>query len=203
MNNAFGEYESHSILAGGQDYWLSKEEWEALNRFIKTREGLIPQVLKNIKMGKRDIELNESDLRLFNLIGDKFIYANDKILYHLPFIIEEVDGKFKLIPLEHELTTSGMSFGQAITALKEGKKVSRVGWNGKGMFIFKQIPANIGLDIIPKMQSVPDSVKETMLKTQTNLNYRNQCVLVDAEGNVDNWSPSISDCFAEDWLINF
>lgn len=28
-----------------------------------------------------------------------------------------------------------MNFGDAIAALKEGKKVSRTGWNGKGMFL--------------------------------------------------------------------
>jgi len=28
-----------------------------------------------------------------------------------------------------------MNFGQAIEALKQGKKVARTGWNGKGMFI--------------------------------------------------------------------
>ncbi len=30
---------------------------------------------------------------------------------------------------------SGMTFGQAIEALKAGKKVARVGWNGKGMWL--------------------------------------------------------------------
>ena len=29
-----------------------------------------------------------------------------------------------------------MNFGEAIEALKEGKKVARKGWNGKGMYIF-------------------------------------------------------------------
>ena len=29
-----------------------------------------------------------------------------------------------------------MTFGQAIEALKAGKKVSRKGWNGKGMFLW-------------------------------------------------------------------
>src|ERR1700693_5063867 len=28
-----------------------------------------------------------------------------------------------------------MNFGEAIAALKSGKKVSRAGWNGKGMFL--------------------------------------------------------------------
>ena len=32
--------------------------------------------------------------------------------------------------------TSAMTFGDAITALKAGKKVARAGWNGKGMFLF-------------------------------------------------------------------
>jgi hypothetical protein len=30
-----------------------------------------------------------------------------------------------------------MNFGKAIEALKEGKRVARNGWNGKGMFIIR------------------------------------------------------------------
>lgn len=52
------------------------------------------------------------------------------------------------------------NFGQAIEALKEGKRVARQGWNGKGMFIFMQVPATIPADVIPKMQSLPQSVKD-------------------------------------------
>jgi hypothetical protein len=33
-----------------------------------------------------------------------------------------------------------MNFGQAIEALKQGKKVSRSGWNGKGMWLALQVP---------------------------------------------------------------
>ena len=33
-----------------------------------------------------------------------------------------------------------MNFGQAIEKLKEGKKVARKGWNGKGMWIRIQVP---------------------------------------------------------------
>ena len=36
-----------------------------------------------------------------------------------------------------------MSFGQAIDALKDGHCLQREGWNGKGMFIVKQIPCAI------------------------------------------------------------
>ena len=31
---------------------------------------------------------------------------------------------------------TGMVFGQAISKLKEGKRVTRPGWNGKGMYLF-------------------------------------------------------------------
>lgn len=53
-----------------------------------------------------------------------------------------------------------MNFGQAIEALKEGKMIQREGWNGKGLFVFMQIPSTITADIIPKMQSLPQSVKD-------------------------------------------
>lgn len=33
-----------------------------------------------------------------------------------------------------------MNFGQAIEAMKAGKKVAREGWNGKGMHIALQVP---------------------------------------------------------------
>ena len=33
-----------------------------------------------------------------------------------------------------------MNFGQAIEALKQGKKVARAGWNGKGMHLELQRP---------------------------------------------------------------
>lgn len=32
-------------------------------------------------------------------------------------------------------TTQGMNFGQALEALKAGKRVAREGWNGKGMWL--------------------------------------------------------------------
>lgn len=94
-----------------------------------------------------------------------------------------------------------MNFGQAIEALKEGKLVSREGWNGKGMFIMKQIPAEIGLEIIPKMQSVQQSAKDVLLARGTTLKYNNQMLIIKQDGTADSWVPSSSDVFAEDWNI--
>ena len=36
-----------------------------------------------------------------------------------------------------------MNFGQAIEALKSGKKVARAGWNGKGMFLIYVPGSNV------------------------------------------------------------
>ena len=33
-----------------------------------------------------------------------------------------------------------MNFGEAINAMKDGKRVQRAGWNGKGMWIAAQYP---------------------------------------------------------------
>ena len=57
-----------------------------------------------------------------------------------------------------------MNFGMAIMALKAGFPIRRSGWNGKGLMVFKQIPAHIESDVIPKMQSLPQSAKDLILK---------------------------------------
>lgn len=100
-----------------------------------------------------------------------------------------------------QITDGTRDFGGAILALKAGKLLARKGWNGKGMFIVKQIPAEIGLDIIPKMQSLPQSAKDKLLANNQPINYANQMLIVNAEGRADSWVPSSSDCFAEDWEI--
>ena len=96
---------------------------------------------------------------------------------------------------------SNLTFGLAIEALKQGKLVARTGWSGKGMFVMKQIPAEIGLDIIPKMQSVQQSAKDILVERGTTLKYENQMLIVKQDGTADSWVPSSSDVFAEDWVI--
>lgn len=40
-----------------------------------------------------------------------------------------------------ELNLKLVDFGEAIRLLKEGKKLSRLGWNGSGMYAY-YVPAN-------------------------------------------------------------
>lgn len=95
-----------------------------------------------------------------------------------------------------------MSFGVAIQALKFGLAIRRSGWNGKGLFVIKQVPAHIKSDIIPKMQSLPQSAKDLILKGKGFIDYTSQCLIYNENtGRADSWVPSISDVFAEDWEI--
>lgn len=95
-----------------------------------------------------------------------------------------------------------MDFGKAIVALKQGKAIQRSGWNGKGLFVVKQIPASINADIIPKMQSLPQSAKDILMSRENpHIDYTNQMLIVNPDGRADSWVPSSSDVFAEDWCI--
>lgn len=94
------------------------------------------------------------------------------------------------------------NFGEAIHALKFGLAICRTGWNGKGLMVFKQIPAHIKSDIIPKMQSLPQSVKDLIMKGNGFVDYTSQCIIYNKNtGRADSWVPSISDVFADDWEI--
>ena len=94
-----------------------------------------------------------------------------------------------------------VNFGQAIEALKQGKRVARQGWNGKGLFVFMQVPSEINQDIVPKMQSLQQSVKDEFAKRGGNIRYKNQLVIVYPDNTICGWVASPSDVLEEDWVI--
>jgi hypothetical protein len=125
------------------------------------------------------------------------------------YIIKGVNGEF--YPCKQDIfektydkadDSSVMCFCDAIEVLKQGGAVRRSGWNGKGLMVFKQVPAHIDSDIIPKMQSLPQSAKDLILKSKGFIDYTSQCLIYNENtGRADSWVPSISDVFAEDWEI--
>lgn len=93
-------------------------------------------------------------------------------------------------------------FGTAIKLLKAGGAVRRAGWNGKGLFVVKQVPSHITADIIPNMQSLPQSAKDIiMARKEPHIDYTNQMLIINPDGRADSWVPSSSDVFAEDWEL--
>ena len=62
-----------------------------------------------------------------------------------------------------------MKFNEAIETYP---MIQRNGWNGKGLFVFKQIPSEVPITVVPKMQSLPEAVKDEFLRrTKTETNY--------------------------------
>ena len=99
-------------------------------------------------------------------------------------------------------TVISNDFGKAIEHLKKGEAIRRSGWNGKGLFVVKQVPSHIEGDIIPNMQSLPQSAKDIiMARAEPHIAYTNQMLIVHPDGRADSWVPSSSDVFAEDWEL--
>lgn len=93
-------------------------------------------------------------------------------------------------------------FGTAIKFLKAGGAIRRAGWNGKGMFVIKQVPTHIISEAIPNMQSLPQIAKDILMKRKKScLKYTNQMLIINQDGRADSWVPSSSDVFAEDWEL--
>lgn len=85
-----------------------------------------------------------------------------------------------------------LNFGKAIEALKEGKRVARVGWNGKGMFLFLVPGSNFRVNREPLLSIMGEGAEVT---------YRPHIDMKDAEGKVVPWLASQTDMLAEDWVI--
>jgi hypothetical protein len=100
-----------------------------------------------------------------------------------------------------------MNFEEIIGALKEGKMARRYCWNN-GVFIFMQVPSTIHKSIVPKMQSLPQSVKDEFEKRFNDpaeqidaIYYDDQIAIVGPSNCIRGWSPSVEDIFASNWTI--
>lgn len=100
------------------------------------------------------------------------------------------------------VSPANYDFGTAIKFLKVGGAIRRAGWNGKGLFVVKQVPSHITADIIPNMQSLPQTAKDIiMARKEPHIDYTNQMLIINPDGRADSWVPSSSDVFAEDWEL--
>jgi hypothetical protein len=86
----------------------------------------------------------------------------------------------------------GMTFGMATEALKQGFKVSRVGWNGKGMFLY-YVPA----DYYP----VKTDAAKSFYGENSLVPYRAYIAMKTVDNDVVPWVASQSDILANDWNI--
>lgn len=85
-----------------------------------------------------------------------------------------------------------MNFGSALQALKNGQKVAREGWNGKGMFLFLVPGSVFKVNRAPLLGIYPEG---------TEINYCPHVDMKTADGKVVPWLCSQTDMLAEDWCV--
>lgn len=96
---------------------------------------------------------------------------------------------------------SNLNFGQALEAMKAGKRVTRAGWNGKGMYLW----------LMPAATLKAEWCREPHLKAMAEANGGEiealgtiRMYTVNAHGRravLTGWLASQSDMLAEDWTI--
>ena len=88
--------------------------------------------------------------------------------------------------------TGCMSFGLAIEAMKKGKKVSRRGWNGKGMFLY----------YVPEGRyPVRTDAAKSIAEEDGKVDYGAYIAMKTAQGNVVPWLASQTDILEDDWEV--
>ena len=85
-----------------------------------------------------------------------------------------------------------LSFGDAIVYMKQGYKVARLGWNGKGMFIFLVPGSEFTVNRPPLLGIYEEG---------TEVRYHAHIDMKTANGQIVPWLASQTDMLAEDWLI--
>ena len=125
------------------------------------------------------------------------ITESEDVEYTLSNILDDnweaVDDDYEI----GELVTT-FTFGEALRHLKNGKKVARKGWNGKGMFLVLE----------PGSEVPVENIRNTIEKeyfSSTNEETVKICPHIDmkaADGTlVIGWLASQTDMLAEDWVI--
>ena len=96
----------------------------------------------------------------------------------------------------NQKTMENLNFGDAIKALKEGKKVARQGWNGKGMFLWLKEGTRIGPFLCK------DPILKSIIKANGDIDGLPTICMKTADNKVlTGWLASQTDMLSEDWMI--
>lgn len=89
----------------------------------------------------------------------------------------------------------GMNFGTALELVKQGVKIAREGWNGKGLFVVYQKAYPEGIPCNKQTAEAWGMNEGDLFKCEPYLQINT------VDGSHAMWVPSIRDCLAEDWII--
>lgn len=93
-----------------------------------------------------------------------------------------------------------LDFGDAIRHLKEGRRVARAGWNGKGMWLYLNLGSHDKAEQHALIDGVPRALfslgHEGTVTRLPNINMR-----AASGATVTGWLASQTDMLAEDWVV--
>ena len=120
------------------------------------------------------------------------------------YLVRYEDGYESWSPKEvfekayRELDESGLSFGEAIECLKNGFKVARAGWNGKGMFLYlvkgTNIPKNALRNEAAKVLDILESNETVTINPHIDMKAADGSIVI-------GWLASQTDMLANDWIV--
>ena len=91
----------------------------------------------------------------------------------------------------------GLTFGEALEALKRGDRVTRKAWNGTGMFLWLMEEADVKREWLKE----PGIIKAC--GDNPTIHCLGSIRMKTADGSVlTGWTPSQPDMLAEDWKIH-
>lgn len=114
--------------------------------------------------------------------NDNLVHCNSEDIYI-------VDVEFA----DDENPNRHLDFGTAINLMKRNKRVSREGWNGKGMFIYYVPPGCYE----PKTKVAANHCTNDKGKVP----YRDYIAMKTVDGMIVPWLASQTDMLARDWFV--
>lgn len=134
--------------------------------------------------------------------GNTFDCDKGMIARYIPrkgdYLVKQSDGYVYLNPkdvFERKYSTAGPSIGWALRQMRQGKRVARAGWNGKGMYLAYQRGYPEG---IPINQNTADA---TGLPAGTVCRFLPYVMMRTAQGDFVPWLCSQTDLLATDWEV--
>ena len=113
---------------------------------------------------------------------EKLIKELEDHLTSADFEIDELKEQIKKLKTGKLTIDKYLTFGEAIEALKQGKRVARKGWNGKGMFLYLE------------------EFELSVISINKDYDYEPCLVMYTAQGKWQpGWLASQTDILAEDW----
>ena len=94
-----------------------------------------------------------------------------------------------------------MTFSEALAALKEGKKVTREGWNGKGMFVYMTAGSKVFFHDL-KVETQKALMGSNCVDFDGMVTIHPHLDMKSANGTIIiGWSASQTDMLANDWVV--